>query len=247
MNKKDILGFPAPTPPEVPVLLEAEPEPLEIDLQRTALIVVDMQNAFVSRGGMFDVWGFDILSIQKVIQPIKRISRAARARGCKVVYITHRYSPDLHDSGGPSSPHWHKVRALKDYLEHPERRDSLIIRGTWGAGIVEELEPQEGDIVVEKPRYSAFFGTNLDVILRAFNIKYLIFAGVATNICVEDSIRDAHNLEYFPVLISDAAMNAGPDFMQEATIFNVTLTYGWVTTTEKIMKAIDRESVIDIN
>ncbi len=231
-------GFPAPTAALEAVMLQAEPEPLEIDLQRTAVMVIDMQNAFVSRGGMYDLWGDrDISKNQKVIEPIKKITSAARTKGVKVVYVVNGLSPDLHDSGGPNSPHWYK-RMQTSYREHPEWRDKLYFSGTWGADIVEELKPQEGDILSSKIRYSAFFGTNLDTILKTYNTKYLVFVGVTTNICVEASIRDAYYLEYFPILVSDAAMNNGPASTQEATIFNIKCCYGWVTTTENIVKAM---------
>lgn len=222
-----------------PIMLQAEPEPLKIDRQRTAVIVIDMQNAFVSKGGMFDLWDIDVSKNQKVIEPIKRITSIARAKGFKVIHIAHQYSPDLHDSGGPSSPNWHK-RMLTSYHKHPEWRDKLQFRGTWGADIVDELKPQDGDILVSKPRYSAFFGTNLDTILKTYNVKYLVFIGVATNICVEASVRDAYYLEYFPILISDATANTGPSFTQEATIFNIKSCYGWVTTTENIVKVMQQ-------
>ncbi len=219
------------------VLLQAEPEPLEIDLQRTAVIVIDMQNAFVSKNGRFDLLGRDIPELQKPIEPIKKISNAARAKGLKVIYVVHLLSPDLRESGGPNSPNWYK--GLTFYREHPEWRDRQIISGTWGAEVVEELKPQEGDILVVKPRYSAFFGTDLDTILKTYNIKYLAIVGVGTCICVETSVRDAFNLEYFPILISDAVASGGPTFLQEATIFNVKLCFGWVTNSQNIIKAIN--------
>lgn len=127
---------------------------------------------------------------------------------------------------------------MTTYREHPEWQDKLLTRGTWGAEIVEELKPQEDDIVIEKRRYSAFFGTNLDTILKTNSVKYLVLVGVATNICVEATIRDAYYHDYFSILVSDAAANSGPQFMQEATIFNVTRNYGWVATTENILKAM---------
>ncbi len=219
------------------VLLQAEPEPLEIDLQRTAVLVIDMQHAFISKGGMFDLCGIDVSKLQETIEPIKRINSAARVKELKVVYIAHRYSPDLREAGGPNSPNWYK-RGQTSYREHPEWRDKLTIRGTWGAEIIEELKPEEGDILVEKPRYSAFFGTNLHTILGTYNTKYLAFVGVGATICVEHSIRDAFNLEYFPILISDAVAPGGPPFMQETTVSNVTRCYGWVTTSENFVKAI---------
>jgi len=198
-----------------------------------------MQNAFVSRGGMLDSWGQDISRGQRIIEPIKRINRAARANGCKVIYTVSRYSPDLHETGGPNSPSWHRNKNLVTYRECPEMRDKLTVRGTWGADIVDELKAQEGDIVVEKQKYSAFFGTNLNIILKTCNIKYLIFTGVATNICVEATLRDAYYLEYFPILISDACANVGPPFTQDATIFNIKFNHGWVTDAENVIRALE--------
>lgn len=234
------LAVPAPIPALAPVLVQAEPEPLEIDLQRTAVMVIDMQNAFVSKGGMFDLWGRDMSRWHKIIEPIKKITRAARVKGCKVIYTASVYSPDLHDSGGPNSPLWYKDRGLIEYRDGPsERRDKFLIRGTWGPEIIDELKPQGTDILIEKPKFSAFFGTNLDTILKTYNIKYLIFVGTSTNVCVEASIRSASYLEYFPILISDAVMSDGPPFVQEATLYTIKLVYGWVTTTENIVKAME--------
>lgn len=217
------------------VRMETEPEPIDIDLGRSAIVIVDMQNAFVAKGGMFDLRGFDVTPIQKVIRPIMTISHEAREKKIKVIYILHVLSPDLREVGSDSS-FWYK--SVKVYREDLHWQDKFIIRGTWGARVVEALTPQEGDLIVEKPRFSAFFGTNLDIILKTYNLKYLFFTGCATNICIEASIRDAANLGYFPILISDASVNNGPPFMQDSTIFNVKLCLGWVTNTENLLKGI---------
>jgi len=217
------------------VMLQAEPEPLQIDLKRMAVIVVDVQNAFVSRGGMFDLRGFDISHIAQVIEPIKKITSAARAKKVKVVYIAHRLSPDLREVG-PNSPYQYN-KLLKTYREQPEIRDKLLLRGTWGAEIIDELKPQEDDILIEKRRFSAFPGTDLDMMLKTYDIKYLAFTGVATNICVESSIRDACHLDYFPILISDAAASSVPS-RHEATIGNVKEVFGWVTTSKSFVRAL---------
>lgn len=217
------------------VRIETEPEPLDVDLGRSALVVVDMQNAFVARGGMFDLRGLDITPIQKVIDPISKICHKVRNKMAKVIYVVHTLSPDLREVG-PDSSFWYK--SVKFYREEPRWRDKFIVRGTWGAEIVDALKPGEGDLVVEKPRFSAFFGTHLDTILKTHHLKHLFFTGCATNICIEASIRDAANLGYFPILISDASANNGPPFMQDATVFNVKLCFGWVTNTENLLKAL---------
>jgi len=218
------------------IAVQAEPEPIEIDLAVTSVIVIDMQNAFVSKGGFFDLTSIDISRSRQIIQPIKEICVAARAGQVKVIYVVFRYSPDLREMGNPDMPFWYKEASF--YHEHPEWRDRFLVRGTWGAEVVEELEPQKGDMVVEKIKYSAFFGTGLNVALSSLGVKYLIFTGVATNICVEASIRDAYYYGYFPILISDAAAQIGPPFLQEATVFNVITCYGWVTGWREFLGAL---------
>jgi len=217
------------------VRIETEPEAIDVDLGRSAIVIVDMQNAFVAKGGMFDLRGFDVTPIQKVILPITKICHEAREKKIKVIYIVHVLSPDLREVGSDSS-FWYK--SVKFYREDPRWQDKFIIRGTWGAEVVEALKPQADDLIVEKPRFSAFFGTNLDIILKTHNLKYLFFTGCATNICIEASIRDAANLGYFPVLVSDASINNGPPFMQDSTIFNVKLCFGWITDTENLLKGM---------
>jgi ureidoacrylate peracid hydrolase len=218
------------------VVLPAKPEPLEIDTVRTAVMVIDMQNAFVSKGGFFDLAGADTSPNRQIIPSIKQICSAARQRQSKVIYVVFHYSPDLREMGNPDLPFWYKEAGF--FREHPEWGDRFLVRGTWGAEIVEELRPEAGDVVIEKPKYSAFFGTSLDVTLRTLDIKYLAFAGVATNICVEASLRDAYYHGYFPILISDATAPLGPPEIREATALNVAQCYGWVTTGNEFMSGL---------
>jgi len=219
-----------------PAVIQAEPEPIEIDLRSTAMMVIDMQNAFVSKGGFFDLAAADISHSQRIIEPVKHLCEAARAKQMKVIYVVFRFSPDLREMGNPGLPSWYKEARF--YHEHPEWRDKFLIRGTWGAEIVKELRPQDGDIVIEKLKYSAFFGTALDVTLKTLDIKYLVLMGVATNICVEASLRDAYYHGYFPLLVSDATAPLGPAQMQDATLFNVVQCYGWVTREREFMSGL---------
>jgi ureidoacrylate peracid hydrolase len=220
------------------VTIQAEPEPIEIDVLKTAVLVVDMQNAFVRKGGFFDLVGFDISATEKIIKPCQEIVNAAREKGIKVIYTQMAYSPDLSDSGGQDSPLWHKSRGLVLMRQRPELKDKLYIYGTWGADIIDELKPQAGDIVIRKQKHDGFIGTNLDIVLRTYAVKYLVFIGTATNICVESTLRHAFALQYFPILVSDAVSQMGPASTQETTIFNVRTIFGWVTTTKKLLDAI---------
>ena len=210
------------------ITLPSKPKTIQIDLKRTAVIVVDLQNAFVSERGMFALSGINVSGTQTIIEPCKNVISAARERDCKVIYLRHAYNTDLSDSGGENSPNWYKELGLILLRERPDLKDVGLIDGTWGAEIIEELKPPEGSIVVRKQRFSGFAGTNLDFVLKTNNIKYLVFVGVATNVCVETTIRDAFSHDYFPILISDGVSHAGKDFLQDATIFNVKFALGWV-------------------
>ena len=123
---------------------------------------------------------------------------------------------------------------------HPSLSFTACAKGGWDFELVQALPPQPGDIVIEKPRYSAFFNTNLDSTLRARGIRSLVFTGIATNVCVESTLRDAYFLEYFPILIEDAALHAGPLEMQAATVYNVEKFFGWVTTTSEVCALTNR-------
>jgi len=223
------------------IAIAAEPQPILVDLARSAVIVVDMQNAFAHKGGYFDLMGLDITPIQRIIGPCRKIINAAHSTGTRTIYLQMGCSPDLSDKGSPDAPSSIKSRVLSMMKEHPEWKDKLYIYGSWGAEIIEELKPYEGDIVVKKQKHDGFIGTNLDIILRTLGAKYLFFVGAATNICVESTLRHAFSLDYFPILVSDAVSQMGSNITQEATILNVQSTFGWVTTSEELLNAIGPE------
>ncbi len=220
------------------VELPAEPEAVSIDLDRTALLVVDMQNAFASHGGMLDLAGIDVRPAQDVIANARLVCEAARRAGVPVVYLTIGYPPDLATAGGPDSPNPQKELALCLMHQRPELRGTLLTFGTWDFQIVDELTPQAGDTVIVKSRYSGFHATDLDSVLRSRGIRNLLMVGIASNVCVESTIRDAYFLEYWPVMVADATMPAGSAEIQRATIYNVRTFFGWVSTAEEVATAL---------
>jgi ureidoacrylate peracid hydrolase len=223
------------------ISIPANPQPLKIELERTALVVVDMQNAFCSSGGMFDLMGsLDKPKVEKVAAVDKKVIQACRSQGIKILYLRMGYRPDLADAGGPESPNYWKERGVSQMRQKPETKDRGLIVGSWNWEIIDELKPHPEDILVNKNRYSGFPNTGLDIILRTNNLKYLLFTGLFTNVCVESTIRDAYFHEYFPVLISDACGNVGPDYLQEATIYNVARVFGWVTTSSELIDAFQK-------
>jgi ureidoacrylate peracid hydrolase len=212
------------------VTLPARPEPIRVAAEETAVIVVDMQNAYASPGGYLDLAGFDIGGAARVIEQSSKVVETARAAGITVVYFQNGWDADYVEAGGPGSPNFHKSNALKTMRARPELQGKLLARGGWDYALVEALAPKPGDIVLPKTRYSGFFNSQLDSVLRARGIRNIVLVGIATNVCVESTLRDGFFLEYFGVLLEDATHQAGPDFLQKATLYNVETFFGWVST-----------------
>lgn len=224
-----------------PIMLPARPEPLPVPASRTAVIVVDMQNAYASPGGYLDLAGFDISGAAAVIAKTKAVLETARATGMTVIFFQNGWDADYVEAGGPGSPNWHKSNALKTMRAKPELQGQLLARGGWDYELVDELKPHPGDIVLHKTRYSGFFNSQLDSVLRSRGIRHLVFTGIATNVCVESTLRDGFFLEYFGVVLEDATHQAGPDFVQKAAIYNVETFFGWVSTVADFKGAFDQQ------
>jgi ureidoacrylate peracid hydrolase len=216
-------------PPSVTVELSARPEPLALARESTALVINDMQNAFCSRGGYLDRVGFDISGAAKVIEAVARVLAAARQAELPIVHTQNGFARDLHDIA-PGSPWWRKSPALRYMRAHPEAAGQILTEGTWDFAIVETLAPRPGEILLRKSRPSCFAGTSLDVQLRSWGTTSLIVVGIASNVGVEWTLREAMSREYHAVLIEDATMPAGPPELQQATVFNVERFVGWVAT-----------------
>ncbi len=222
------------------VTLPARPEALRVKPAETAVIVVDMQNAYATQGGYVDLAGFDIAGAAGAVAQTKKVVEAARAAGVLVIFFQNGWDKEYVEAGGPGSPNWHKSNALKTMRAQPELAGTLLAKGTWDYALVDELAPQPGDIVIPKTRYSGFFNTNIDSVLRSRGIRTLVFTGVATNVCVESSLRDAFHLEYFGVVLEDAVHHLGPDFIQKASIYNIEKFFGWVSTVADFCGAVSQ-------
>jgi len=219
-------------------LLKARPETIAFTPQQTVLIVVDMQNAYASQGGYLDLAGFDVSATGPVIKNIQRAIAAARSAGIKVIFFQNGWDNQYVEAGGSGSPNYHKSNALKTMRKRPELMGKLLAKGDWDYDLVDQLQPQPGDIVLPKPRYSGFFNTQLDSLLRSYGIHHLVFTGIATNVCVESTLRDGFFLEYFGVVLEDATHQAGPDFAQKAAIYNIETFFGWVSNVNSFCDAV---------
>ena len=221
------------------ITLPARPESLTFAPQQSALIVVDMQNAYASQGGYLDLAGFDVSATRPVIDNINTAVAAARAAGMLIIWFQNGWDDQYVEAGGPGSPNYHKSNALKTMRQRPELQGKLLAKGGWDYQLVDELTPQEGDIVLPKPRYSGFFNTPLDSILRSRGIRHLVFTGIATNVCVESTLRDGFFLEYFGIVLEDATHQAGPSFAQQAALFNIETFFGWVSDVASFCTALE--------
>jgi ureidoacrylate peracid hydrolase len=220
------------------VTIPARPAAIDVDLRTTALMVVDMQNAYLSKGGYYDLFGLDISGAPELIKRVNAVIGASRGVGMPVVFFQNGFAADLHDAGGPDSPNWHKSNALRLMRERKELAGRLLTKGSWDYALAEDIKPEPRDLIVQKPRYSGFWGTNLDMLLRARGIRSLVFTGIASNVCVESTLRDAFFLEYFPILVDDASLQAGSRAVHEAVLYNVATFFGWVTTTDRYVTAL---------
>nr|WP_310616892.1 pyrimidine utilization protein B [Pantoea cypripedii] len=220
------------------VTLPARPEAIAFPPAQSALIVVDMQNAYATEGGYLDLAGFDVSATKPVIAKIHQAVTAARAAGIQIIWFQNGWDDKYVEAGDAGSPNFHKSNALKTMRKRPELQGTLLAKGGWDYALVDELVPQPGDIVLPKPRYSGFFNTPLDSMLRSRGIRHLIFTGIATNVCVESTLRDGFFLEYFGVVLEDATYQAGPPFAQQAAIFNIETFFGWVSDTDTFCETL---------
>ncbi len=226
------------------IRISAKPEPIAIDTAKTAVIVVDMQNDFGSKGGMFDRAGIDISGIQKAVGPTAKVLASARRAGLKIIFLKIGYRPDLSDLGPRDSPN--RLRSLRrgvgQIVRAPDGRESrILIRDTWNTDIVPELKPQTGDVVIYKTRFSGFYQTDLDVILKKLGSKHLIITGCTTSVCVDSTIRDAMFRDYQPVLLADCTAEpigyGLPRSNHEASLLTVQVLLGWVSSSDEFIKA----------
>jgi ureidoacrylate peracid hydrolase len=228
--------------------LTARPDSISFASSSTAVIVVDMQNDFGTKGGLFDIAGIDISIIQKVVKPISNVLVAARKKGIKIIYLKMGFLPDMSDFGKRESAS--KMRQLiGDTFPAPNGSiGRFLIRDTWNTDIVSQLEPQPEDIVIYKSRYSGFYKTTLDSILRQLEKKYLIFAGCTTSICVESTVRDATFRDYMSIVLEDCTAepigNGLPRSNHEASLLNIQTNFGWVSNSTEFIKSIQNLSVL---
>ncbi len=223
----------------------ARPAPVTMATERTAVVVVDMQHDFASPGGMFHRAGIDITAIQAIVAPTVAVLDAARAAGMLVVYLRMGFGPDLTDAGAPDAPNWlkHLPLGVGDEMAAPDGSTGrILVRETWNTRIIDELTPHDGDLVVDKHRFSGFFETDLDEQLRSAGIDTLLFTGATTSVCVESTLRDAMFRDYHCLLVEDCVaepIGAGlPRSNYDASCLVIEVLFGSVTDAAAVLGAL---------
>lgn len=227
----------APTPR--PLRIVSAPQNVVIDLNRTAIVVIDLQNDFCTEGGWVDHIGGNYAADRTPIEPLQALLPALRNAAVPVIWVNWGNRPDLANMP-PNQIHLYKNSGggvgLGDPL--PNGRGNVLEKGSWAAAVVDELAPLPQDICVDKHRISGFWDTPLDSILRNLGIRSILFAGCNTDQCVLHTLTDANFLGYGCVMLEDCCATSSPAFCTQATVWNVKKCFGFVTDSKEVLRAL---------
>ncbi|GAA5036417.1 cysteine hydrolase family protein [Microbacterium fluvii] len=225
------------------VRLECLPSPVTIDLARSALIVIDMQNDFCAPDGWLAGWGIDVSGSEGVVSALQPLLPAARAAGVPVVWVN--WGARLDQANLPAGVR-HSMdpfgdgRGIGAAGAHDSR---AMTRGAWGAQLVDGLHAEPGDIWVDKHRLSGFWDTPLDSILRNLRVDTLLFTGVNSDQCVFASLIDAAALGYDVVLVDQASGTTSPAYCHDATLYNTRQCYGFTIDAAQLLAGLSAQTV----
>jgi nicotinamidase-related amidase len=216
--------------------IEAEPEALTIDLDRTAVLMIDMQRDFLEPGGFGETLGNDVSLLARAIDPCVALLEGARRRGMLIVHTREGHRPDLSDAprakverGAPSK----RIGA-------PGPLGRILVRGESGHDIVAALSPRAGEPVVDKPGKGAFYATDLHAILLNRGIETLIVCGVTTEVCVHTTVREANDRGFRCIVPGDCCASYFPEF-HEVGLEMIKAQggiFGWVSDSKRVLKGI---------
>jgi nicotinamidase-related amidase len=188
----------------------------------TALLVIDMQRDFLDPRGYAARAGLEVPRLRRAIEPIARLLHAARAAGLLIVHTREGHLPDLSDCPPAKLERSQAAGAL---IGSPGPLGRLLIRGEYGHDFVDELEPEPGEIVIDKPGYSAFERTDLQPVLACRGVTQVVLCGITTEVCVSSTLRAAVDRGYRCVTVRDACASAHAD-LHEAALRMVTVEGG---------------------
>jgi ureidoacrylate peracid hydrolase len=187
---------------------------VRLEVRSTAILIVDMLNEFCKPGGAMVLPGYEAL-----LGPQRRLIAAGRRTACPIVFLVDSHRPN--------------VRQDREWL----KRTPHCVEGSWGASVIEDLDPQPDDVYVVKRRYSGFFNTDLDLTLKDLGVDTVVVAGVVTNICVRSTVHDAFFLGYQVVVPEDCVAATGPR-EQASSLYDIATHFGTVSDCEQVVAAL---------
>src|SRR6202790_153197 len=190
------------------VKLQAEPEPLSVDLGKSALVIIDMQRDFLEPGGFGAALGNDVTRLQAAVAPARAVLDAARQLGLLVIHPREGHRPDLSDA----PPHKVERGDPKNRIGARGPMGRILIRGEPGHDIIAALYPQHDEPVIDKPGKGAFNKTDLELMLRNRGIDTLFVAGVTTEVCVNTTVREANDRGFRCIVLADCCASYFPQF-----------------------------------
>ncbi len=231
-----------PAPPLRAARVAAQSKDIVVDWNKSAMVVIDMQNDFCHPKGWLAGIGVNVTPARAPIKPLARLLPALRAAEVPVLWVNWGNRPDLANIS-PALLHVYNGDGRSVGLgaplpDAPVPGARVLEKGSWAAAVVDELAPEPGDLQVDKYRMSGFWDTPLDSILRNLGVSSVFFAGVNADQCVLATLMDANFLGYDTVLVEDCTATTSPAFCLEATLYNVRQCFGFSVTSAAIRKAL---------
>lgn len=216
--------------------VSAQPGPFTFDLDKTALVVIDMQRDFLMPGGFGESLGNDVSQLRRTIEPLAALMGAWRAAGLPLIHTREGHLPDLSDC--PPAKLNRGAPSMR--IGDPGAFGRILIRGEYGHDIIDELQPQPDEAVIDKPGKGAFYATDLSEILDKSGIESLIVTGVTTEVCVHTTVREANDRGYECLVLADCVGSYFPEFQQVGLKMIAAQggIFGWVAESPSVIAAI---------
>ena len=217
-------------------LIDAEPEPIAVDVARTALVIIDMQRDFLLPGGFGESLGNDVSLLDAAVAPCKALLEGARARRLLIIHTREGHRPDMADC----PPAKHERGAPTKRIGDAGPMGRILIRGEAGHDIIPELYPRPGEPIIDKPGKGSFYATDLHAILAHRCIENLIVCGVTTEVCVHTTVREANDRGFRCIVPGDCCASYFPEFhrMGLRMIKAQGGIFGWVTDSARVLSAL---------
>ncbi|BEL09482.1 cysteine hydrolase [Actinoplanes sichuanensis] len=218
--------------------VDARPSPFEFDLDTTALLVIDMQRDFLLPGGFGESLGNDVARLRRTIAPLQALLKAWRTTSMPIIHTREGHKPDLSDC----PPAKLKRGAPSKRIGDAGAFGRILIQGEYGHDIIDELQPLNGEIVIDKPGKGAFYATELSETLAKLGAKQLVVTGVTTEVCVHTTVREANDRGYECLVLADCVGSYFPEFQQIGLEMIAAQggIFGWVAESPALLKEIAR-------